>query len=143
MSKNLTNPLDTLFETEQQTPMVEYQQTTEGELAPVTVEKDDEDVEIDRKIDDVYTNAVDTFQQQMQYAEIVEPRYAARNAEVAATYLNIALNAVSVRAKVKSERKKGAVAGVYAGRANSGAVVATLDDIMKIVAVDAETKVVK
>lgn len=145
MSKKLSNPLDELFETEQPVgEMTEYIQTTEGALAVAEghVEKDEEDVEIDRKIDEVYTSAIETFQQQMQYAEIVEPRYAARNAEVAANYLNIALSAANSRAKVKSDRKK-TVAAPYAGRAPGGGVVATLDDIMKMVAVDAETKVVK
>lgn len=143
MTKKLTNPLDELFQTEQPVgEIAEYKQVTEGELAALqpAPEKDDEDVEIDRKIDEVYTNAIDTFQQQMQYAEIVEPRYAARNAEVAANYLNIALNAAGMRAKVKGERKKAGTFAPYAGRNPNGAVVASLDDIMKMIAVDAETK---
>lgn len=143
MTKKLTNPLDELFQTEQPVgEIAEYAQVTEGELAALqpAPEKDDEDVEIDRKIDEVYTNAIDTFQQQMQYAEIVEPRYAARNAEVAANYLNIALNAAGMRAKVKGDRKKTNTFVPYAGRNPNGAVVASLDDIMKMVAIDAETK---
>ena len=142
----LTNPLDTLFETApMQSEVTEYAQVTEGALATTepAPEKDEEDVEIDRKIDEVYSNAIDTFQQQMQYAEIVEPRYAARNAEVAANYLNIALNAASVRAKVKGDRKKTNTFVPYAGRNPNGAVVASLDDIMKIISVDAETKEIK
>lgn len=148
-TKKLTNPLDELFETEQPTgEMIEYKQVTEGELAAMqdpagAPEKDAEDVEIDAKIDTVYTNAIETFQQQMQYAEIVEPRYAARNAEVAANYLNIALNAAGMRARVKADRKKTNAFVPYAQKNPNGAVVASLDDIMKIIAVDAETKEVK
>lgn len=149
MSKKLTNPLDELFQTEQPvTDVAEYQQVTEGELAEmqgqdVAPAKDQEDIEIDRKIDEVYTNAIETFQQQMQYAEIVEPRYAARNAEVAANYLNIALSAANSRARVKVDRKKVNAFVPYAGKNSNGAVVASLDDIMKIISVDAETKVIK
>ena len=146
--KKLINPLDELFETEQPVnDVAEYKQVTEGELAVMQddapPEKDEEDIEIDRKIDEVYTSAIDTFNQQMQYAEIVEPRYAARNAEVAANYLNIALSAATSRARVKTDRKKANVFVPYAGRNSNGAVVASLDDIMKIIAVDAETKVIK
>lgn len=148
MGKKLTNPLDELFETA--TTGIEtddYQQVTEKDMVPTDVvpvaEKDEEDVEIDVKIDTVYTEAIDTFRQQMQYAEIVEPRYAARNAEVAANYLNIALGAAGMRAKVKSDRKKTNAFVPYAGKNPNGAVVASLDDIMKIISVDAETKVVK
>lgn len=147
-TKKLTNPLDQLFETATPTgELDEFKEVTEGELAAMQVqgaqEKDEEDIEIDRKIDEVYTSAIDTFQQQMQYAEIVEPRYAARNAEVAANYLNIALSAANSRARVKADRKKANVFGPYAGRNTNGAVVASLDDIMKIISVDAETKEIK
>lgn len=148
MSKKLTNPLDELFETAATgIESDDYQQVTEKDMVPTDVvpvaEKDEEDVEIDGKIDTVYTEAIDTFRQQMQYAEIVEPRYAARNAEVAANYLNIALSAAGMRAKVKSDRKKTNAFVPYAGKNPNGAVVASLDDIMKIISVDAETKVVK
>ncbi len=147
-TKKLTNPLDELFETAAPTgELTEFKEVTEGELAalqePQPVEKDEEDVEIDRKIDEVYTSAIETFQQQMQYAEIVEPRYAARNAEVAANYLNIALSAANSRAKVKSDRKRTQTFVPYAGRNANGSVVASLDDIMKMISVDAETKEIK
>lgn len=146
MSKKLTNPLDELFETEQPSNEVApYEEMNEGQLAQLTApapqpEKDEEDVEIDKKIDKVYTAAVDTFEQQMAYAEIVEPRYAARNAEVAATYLNIALNAASVRAKVKGDRKRGAQFVPFAGRNPNGTVVASREEVMKMLTIDAETK---
>lgn len=148
-TKKLTNPLDELFQTAAPTEeLAEYQQVTEGELAAMAEptgapEKDEEDIEIDRKIDEVYTSAIETFQQQMQYAEIVEPRYAARNAEVAANYLNIALSAANSRARVKADRKKTSAFVPYAGRNANGSVVASLDDIMKIISVDAETKEIK
>lgn len=149
MTKKLTNPLDELFETAQPAgEMIEYQQITEGELSAMqepteAPEKDQEDIDIDNKIDTVYTSAIETFQQQMQYAEIVEPRYAARNAEVAANYLNIALNAAGMRARVKADRKKANTFIPYAAKNQNGAVVASLDDIMKIISVDAETKEIK
>lgn len=145
----LINPLDQLFETEQEVGEIgQYDQVTEGAIAemqaPTTSpEVEVEDVEIDRKIDQVYDTAYDTFQQQMQYAEIVEPRYAARNAEVAATYLNIALNAAATRAKVRGDRKRTATFVPYANKNPNGAVVASREDIMRMIAVDAETKELK
>lgn len=149
MKPKMTNPLDELFETEQPAgEMIEYEAVTEGELATLQAdeqppEKDEEDVEIDGKIDAVYDAALETFQNQMAYTEIVEPRYAARNAEVAANYLNIALNAASVRARVKGDRKKTNAFVPYAGKNANGAVVASREDIMRMLAVDAETKELK
>jgi hypothetical protein len=145
MKTKIVNPLDELFETEEQVGMIEYEQATEGELAELqsdapSPEIDAEDIEINKKIDDIYTAAYDTFQNQMAYTEIVEPRYAARNAEVAANYLNIALNAASVRAKVKNERKKQAAFVPYTGNRKDGTVVASREEIMKMISVDAEMK---
>jgi hypothetical protein len=145
VKSKLVNPLDELFETEQPTEIVEYEQATEGELAALQAEApapeiDEEDIEINKKIDAVYDAAIDTFQNQMAYTEIVEPRYAARNAEVAANYLNIALNAAATRAKVKSDRKKTAAFVPYAGKTQNNVVVASREDIMRMIAVDGEFK---
>lgn len=149
MTQKMINPLDELFQTEQPVgEIAEYQQVTEGELAELQAdtaapEIDAEDAEIDKKIDVVYDAALETFNQQMQYAEIVEPRYAARNAEVAANYLNIALAAANSRARVKNDRKRSNAFIPYANKNPNGAVVASLDDIMKMISVDAETKEIK
>lgn len=141
----IPNPLDELFNTR---PMDgdlqdEYAETSEGQLAVATVqdpaEKDEEDHAIDSKIDEVYDAAINAFNQQTAYTEVIEPRYAARNAEVAAGYLTIALNAVATRAKVKGDRKKTAQFVPFTGR-KDGAVVASREDIMKMIAIDAEMK---
>lgn len=144
------NPLDTLFDIDSsdRNELTEYEQITEGELAalasPEKVEKDAEDVEVDRKIDEVYDHAVTTFQNQMAYTEIIEPRYAARNAEVAATYLNIALQAATARARVKADRKRATqfIPGV-GGKVTNNTIVATREEIMKMISVDADTKELK
>lgn len=146
LKTKITNPLDDLFNTlpHDLEKDDEYVPTTEGTLAalnpeqPVAVEKDDEDIEIDRKVDEVYTAAIDAFNNQTAYMEVIEPRYAARNAEVAANYLNIALNAASVRAKVKGDRKKNAQFVPFGNNKTSGAVVASREDIMRMLAADAE-----
>lgn len=144
--KNLENPLDALFNTP---PLhedeKEYAEITEAELAllavpPEDTEKDLEDTEIDGKIDKVYDLALDAFNTQTQYQEIIEPRYAARNAEVAANYLSIALNAATSRAKVKGERKKQMAFIPYGDKSGSGTVIASREEIMRMISVDAETK---
>lgn len=150
MKMQTQNPLDTLFDIDgsDRNELTEYEQITEGELAalaaPEKVEKDSEDVEVDRKIDEVYDHAVTTFQNQMAYTEIIEPRYAARNAEVAATYLNIALQAATARARVKADRKRATqfIPGM-GGKVTNNTIVATREEIMKMIAVDADTKELK
>ena len=149
MKTKITNPLDELFNTlpTKLEDDDEYVPMTEGALASiepttevVAVEKDEEDIEIDRKVDEVYTAAIDAFNNQTAYMEVIEPRYAARNAEVAANYLNIALNAASVRAKVKGDRKKNAAFVPFSNNKTNGSVVASREDIMRMISVDAEMK---
>lgn len=112
------NPLDELFGTAPISDLSKevnenYVQVTESEISVIQGEelidplaKDDEDKEIDSKIDDVYKAAIDAFNTQTGYMELIEPRYAARNAEVAAQYLNTALQAANSRARVKADRVK-------------------------------------
>lgn len=144
----LSNPLDELFNTPPipSTELQEYDQITEGELAELKSdasgpEVDPEDAVIDKKIDDVYDAALAAFNTQTAYTEIIEPRYAARNAEVAANYLNIALNAAATRARVKGDRKRNAAFVPYSnGQKQNNVVVASREEIMKMIAVDAEVK---
>lgn len=146
MTTKLINPLDELFQTAEPTgELAEYSELTERELAQLKAPTPDpavdpDDIEIDKKIDAVYDAAFEAFNQQTQYAEIVEPRYAARNAEVAANYLNIALNAAAARARVKSDRKRAGSFIPYAGKTQNNVVVASREDIMKLISIDAETK---
>lgn len=149
MKTKITNPLDELFNTlpHDLSEADAYEVSTEGDLAALQAagqepvpDKDDEDIEIDTKIDTVYTAAIDAFNSLNAHMEVIEPRYAARTAEVSANYLNIALNAASVRAKVKGDRKKNAQFVPFSNNKTSGAVVASREDIMRMISIDAETR---
>lgn len=146
----LKSPLDELFDTEQEQEqqIQTYEQITEGELAAMEEEpeaeaKDEEDIEIDGKIDAIYDAAIETFHAQTEYTQIIEPRYAARNAEVAASYLTIALNAAATRAKVKGERKRQAAFVPFANKSQNNVVVASREEIMRMISVDADVKELK
>lgn len=143
--KKLDNPLDNFFNTPPMNIEDDAVITTEGALATIQgteapPEKDAEDVLIDGKIDEVYDAAMQAYNTQTQFAEMLEPRYAARNGEVAANFLNIALNAASVRAKVKGDRKKNAQFIPFTNNKANGTVVASREEIMKMLSVDADTK---
>jgi hypothetical protein len=99
-------------------------------------EDDAEDKEINGKIDEIYGAAMEAYQNQTAFVEILEPRYAARNAEVAANYLNTALNAVSLKAKVKNEKRKVGQAGFipYANQTTNNVVVADRNQLLRMMA---------
>ena len=138
------NPLDNLFDIDPagREDHNTLAPVTAGELAEMATptaapEKDAEDIEVDKKIDQVYDAALETFQNQMAYTEIIEPRYAARNAEVAASYLNIALQAAATRARVKGDRKRnGAFIPGMGNKITNNTIVATRDEIMRMINVD-------
>jgi hypothetical protein len=88
---------------------------TSGEMLPRTIEPDStelekeeriEDLHIDSQLEGIHDNAIIAFEKQARMADEVDPKFAARNAEVAAQYLNIALNAVNSRVDAKFKRQK-------------------------------------
>lgn len=106
---------------------------------PAPDPKDEDDILIEKRIDQVYDAAIEAFETQNSYLEIIEPRYAARNAEVAAGYLNIALAAANSRAKVKTDRKRANQAFVpYAngGKNTTNVIVANREEILRAITID-------
>lgn len=122
-------------------------QATDKLEKPHVDHKDEEDVMIEKKIDEVYDAAMAAFNNQTAYTEIIEPRYAARNAEVAANYLNIALAAANSRAKVKTDRKRANQAFVpYAnsiGKTTNNILIANREEILKMITIDDKPKELK
>ena len=147
----ITHPLESVFDMEEGTVDIAAQygtvETQPAEMVdpsnvPVDI-KDEDDIVIERKIDDVYDNAMQAFNNQTAYMEIIEPRYAARNAEVAANYLNIALAAANSRAKVKSDRKRTNQAFIpygNQGKQTNNIIVANREEILKMLTVDSDKK---
>ena len=115
-----------------------YAAVPQAALPAAPIEDDAEDKEINGKIDEIYGAAMDAYQNQTAFVEILEPRYAARNAEVAAGYLNTALNAVSLKAKVKNEKRKlsAGQAGFipYGNNTTNNVVVADRNQLLKMMA---------
>jgi hypothetical protein len=143
------NPLDTFFNIEQEPGVdTDYPAVamTEADLAALQAptsepSKDAEDEQIDQKIDEVYTASMETFRNQMDHVEMMEPRYAARNAEVAASFLNIALQAAAARARVKTDRKRNSTFIPFNSNNPNRTVTASRDEIMRMLASqDAEIK---
>lgn len=117
-------------------PTDDYNVVPSQQLTQNGYQDDIEDKEISAKIDDVYSKAIDAFEEQTAYTQVIEPRYAARNAEVAANYLKIALDAAATRAKVKEGKNK-SQAFIPFNNQNSGTqniVVADRNDLLKMMA---------
>lgn len=147
-----THPLDNVFgikndpdhiDIEAEYGMTEEprQQVANAEPAPDV--KDADDLIIEKRIDEVYDEAMDAFRKQNEYTEIIEPRYAARNAEVAANYLNIALAAANSRSRVKVDRKRANQTFIphgNGGKNTTNVLIASREEILRMIDVDKDGK---
>ncbi len=111
--------------------------------APVDL-KDEDDKLIEGKIDEVYAAAMEAFNNQTAFIEVIDPKFAARNAEVAANYLNIALQAAVGRSRVKTDRKRANQTfipyGTPGGKTTNNIVIADRNQILKMISIDSDEK---
>jgi hypothetical protein len=66
--------------------------------------------DLENSVEDVHERAMEAFEEQVNNASIVEPRYAARNMEVAKGFLDTALEAAKVAQKDRVDEAKIAIA---------------------------------
>ena len=146
----LKHPLETAFNMGDDAMEIDerYDMTTLPETGMVPAEapvdhKDDDDKLIEERIDAVYDAAMTAYESQQGMVEIIEPRYAARTAEVAANYLNIALAAATSRAKVKTERKRANsqfVPYAQGGKTTNNLIVASREEVLRMINIDGTDK---
>lgn len=79
-----------------------------GDVTESDLDKEEriDDLAIDSKLESIHTAALDAFESQHRLSQEVDPKFSARNAEVAAQYLNIALNSVNSKIDAKYKRSK-------------------------------------
>lgn len=129
----INHPMEGILDIEEGTTMVPaVKRTTE---LVVSGQYDNKDDEIDGQFQEVYDLSLEAFEQQSQEAELVEGRYKARNGEIAAQYLNIALNAAKDKATLKVNKDKLSLAaekttGTKVGTQNN-LIVGDRNDIIK------------
>lgn len=103
--KQIEHPVEQVLELQEGSTMVPTSER-EGIELTVTEEYDDKDHEVERQFHEVYESAMTAFEQQQQDNEIIEPKYRARNQEVAVQYLNTALSAAREKANMKQHKDK-------------------------------------
>ena len=97
-------------------------------------EFDAKDKEIEEQYQEVYDAAMGAFEQQSMDSEVIEPKYRARNQEVAVQFLNAALQAAKEKGGMKQHKDKLNVAKVKAnsaGTTNNNLIVADRNEILK------------
>lgn len=104
-----------------------------------------EDLHIDGQLENLHMNAITAFEKTIRMAEEVDPKFAARNSEVAAQYLNIALNAINSRVDAKFKRLKirisknvSTVPNIFN---NNGVIIANRNEMLQALLQSEEYKV--
>ncbi len=102
--KTMGHPLDSVFDVEKNATISNIQ----GRDIELFDENEDrnKDTEIDGQLDEVYDIALQAFNTQNELTQSIDPRYSARNAEVGAQYLRIALDAAAQKSNKLINNKK-------------------------------------
>lgn len=96
---------------------------------------DEKDNEIDSQFQEIYNLALTAFEDQQEAAEVIDPKYKARTTEVAAQYLNTALNAANSKLQLKSLKEKLEVSKARLGDAstiNNNLIVTDREAILRM-----------
>lgn len=102
---NIEHPMEEVLEIEPGTTVMTRVEHERKELSVVD-SFDEKDIEIEEQFQEVYEAAMDAFEQQSQEAEVIEPKYKARNQEVAVQFLNAALTAARDKSTLKQHKDK-------------------------------------
>jgi len=101
----IEHPMEDVLGIEPGTTLVDTQKST-TELV-VVEEYDEKDDEIEGQFQEVYDAAMDAYEGSTDGdIQDIEPKYRARNMEVAVQYLNTALNAAKMKSDVKMHKDK-------------------------------------
>ena len=143
--KAVEHPMEEILGIESGSTMVPHKET-ESKALTVPQEYDTKDHEIETELEDVRKAAYDAFETQQDTAEEVDPKYSARNAEVAAVYLRTALDAIREKSLLKQHKDK-----LHGGRsasdtptktvnifADRNTIMRELDELEKAQAIDVE-----
>lgn len=129
----INHPMENILDIEEGTTMVPA--VKRSTQLVVSGQYDDKDDEIDAQFQEVYDLSLEAFEQQSQEAELVEGKYKARNGEIAAQYLNIALNAAKEKGSLKTNKDKLSLAAEKVtksgGTTNNNLIVGDRNDILK------------
>ncbi|MHA2402104.1 MAG: hypothetical protein ACXADH_03855 [Candidatus Kariarchaeaceae archaeon] len=119
--KEINHPLEEVFNIEESTTVVPYVEV-KTDLVPYEP-FDVKDEEIEQQLQDLYDMALEAFENQQVDADTIEPKYKARNAEVAVQYLRAALDAAREKRQLKEHKDKVTVKEKGAGTINNNLVV--------------------
>ncbi len=123
--KEILHPLEQVFDIEENTTVVPYTERKTDLVAHEPYDKKDD--ELEEQLQELYDIALDAFEMQQEESEVIDPKYKARNAEVAVQYLKTALEAVREKRQLKEHKDKIVTKQTTGGTVNNNVVVSHND----------------
>jgi hypothetical protein len=130
----IEHPLEEVFDIEPGSTVIPHEERVPAELVEHHT-YDDKDEEIEEQFQEVYDYAMENFENVTSSIEGLEGKYKARNHEVSANYLNIALQAAREKQNMKSMKDKLEQASQNgpAGLASNGGVTMTHQEVLQMI----------
>jgi len=133
--KIISHPLEDAFDIESGTTSIVAYETNDEPVANFE-SYDAKDKEIEAQFQEIYEQSLLVFQKQIDDCELVEPKYTARKAEIAAMYLNTALSAAKEKANLKQAKEKLVIASTAIKKGknvtNNNLVITSRNDLLKM-----------
>ena len=129
----VNHPMEDVLDIESgstQRPIAQY----EKKDPIVTQDYDTADEDINGNFQEIFDTAMDAYEQQALDIDAIEPKYRARNQEVAVQYLNTALSAAKEKANLKMHKDKMKTKRETAGPKSvtqQGIIVADRNELLK------------
>lgn len=127
--KVVSHPLEEVLDIEENTTVVPVKQVTTDLV--VSEKYDEKDRELDGQFQEVYDAAFEAFENQAEEAELIDPKYKARNAEVAVQYLNTALQAAREKSNLKQHADKVQIAVTKSSTTVNNNLIVDRNDLLR------------
>ncbi len=127
--KVISHPMEEIFKIEEHSTIVPYKEV-KTELVPYEP-FDEKDKELEEQLQDLYDIALEAFEDQQSESDMMEPKFRARNAEVAVQYLKTALEAVQSKTNLKQHKDNITIKQKTGGTVNNNVVLADRNAIIR------------
>ncbi len=127
--KVISHPMEEIFEIEEHSTIVPYREV-KTELVPYEP-FDEKDKELEEQLQDLYDIALEAFEEQQSDSDTIEPKFRARNAEVAVQYLKTALEAVQTKTNLKQHKDKITIKRETGGTVNNNVILTDRNAIIR------------
>lgn len=128
--KTISHPIEEVFDLEEGSTVVPYKEVKTDLVSHKLF--DEKDKELEEQLQSLYDLALEAFENQQEDAVTIEPKFKARNAEVAVQYLKTALEAVHEKSMLKQHRDKVTVTRETGGTVNNNVVLTDRNELLKL-----------